>query len=151
MITLKTLLYEGLLRGMNNTLASGAIDAVLSKMSDLNNGNAVEQGIELLRQSTDNETSISNPLDIKKLNPMDFAIVINPNNRCLIIIKKHNGSEYYIYGIEVCGYMAYKFGKFAKFNEVKKDIYGMDIANITIKKIESKENINICQSIISNV
>jgi hypothetical protein len=67
------------------------------------------------------------------------------------VIKKNTKAEYFIKGIEVCGYESYMFSKFVKFNELSKDLHGMGMADLTIKKIESKENIDICQAILDNV
>ena len=142
---------EASLLDIEDTINSGLKDAILSKMKNLKNSNNVEEGIELLRQATENETTIDNYLDIKKFNPEDFIIAINFNNRSLLVIKKKTKTEYFIKGIEVCGYDSYVFSKFMKFNELLKYLHGICMADLTTKKIESKENIDICQAIIDNV
>jgi hypothetical protein len=149
--SLHSLLEASILGDIDDTIDSGLKNVILSKMKNLKNSNNVEEGIELLRQATENETTIDNYLDIKKFNPKDFIIAINFNNRSLLVIKKNTKTEYFIEGIEVCGYESYVFSKFVKFNELSKDLHGMGMADLTIKKIESKENIDICQAILDNV
>ena len=142
---------EASLLDIDDTINSGLKDTILSKMKNLKNGDNIEEGIELLRQATENETTIDNYLDIKKFNPEDFIIAINFNNRSLLVIKNKTKTEYFIKGIEVCGYDSYVFSKFMKFNELLKYLHGIGMADLTIKKIESKENIDICQAILDNV
>lgn len=127
-----------------------SIKELLNNLSNLNDGNVVENTIEKLKSFTTSETDVKNPVnDLKKMNVDDVIIAINESNRTLKIVKKGDQQDtYYFKEIDVTGSgsscQAFEDNKILDYPDIK-----YRFSESFVKHITNKDILNLCYDLIN--
>lgn len=125
-----------------------SIKDLLNNLSNLKNGNVVENAIEKLKSFATTEMDVKNPIsDLKKMNNDEVIIAINESNRTLKIVKKGD-DIYYFKEIDVTGSgsscQAFEDNKILNYPDVK-----YRFSESFVKHINNKDILNLCYDLIN--
>jgi hypothetical protein len=142
MKTLKNFIVEAQI-----SIDKHSIKDLLNNLSNLKNGNVVENAIEKLKSFATTEMDVKNPIsDLKKMNNDEVIIAINESNRTLKIVKKGD-DIYYFKEIDVTGSgsscQAFEDNKILDYPDIK-----YRFSESFVKHINNKDILNICYDLI---
>jgi hypothetical protein len=126
------------------------IKDLFNDLSNLNNGNAVENAIEKLKSFAATEMDVKNPVsDLKKMNNNDVIIAINASNRTLKIVKKGDDQDtYYFKEIDITGSgsscKAFDDNKILDYSDIK-----YRFSESFVKHINNKDILNLCYDLVN--
>ena len=125
-----------------------SIKDLLNNLSNLKNGNAVENAIEKLKSFATTEMDVKNSIsDLKKMNNDEVIIAINESNRTLKIVKKGD-DIYYFKEIDVTGSgsscQAFEDNKILDYPDIK-----YRFSESFVKHINNKDILNLCYDLIN--